>query len=119
MDFHLTCLILTLRLAACAWLGLRCLLGSLLRSLTKTVSAMWAAEAESECARHADEALIKSFEQPIGIFLRDRSIGQSLLDSVAQFRLMCLLDCRLHRGEIDTLIRSDLLECLATLQRRR
>src|SRR5215216_1236016 len=100
MDFHLTCLILTLRLAACAWLGglgLRCLLGSLLRSLTKTVSAMWAAEAESECARHADEALIESFEQPIGIFLRDRSIGQSLLDAVAQFRLMCFLDGRLHR----------------------
>jgi hypothetical protein len=47
-------------------------------------------------ARNADETFIESLKEPVRIFLRDRSIGHSLLNAGAHFGCVRRLDRILH-----------------------
>jgi hypothetical protein len=76
---------------------------------------VWTAKAES--ARSADEAFIEAFEEPICMFLRDRSIGQSLLNTVTHFRCLRGLDRVLYILNIYASLSCQFLKRLSTPQR--
>jgi hypothetical protein len=50
--------------------------------------------AELESTGTTDEALIQAFQEPVRVFLRDRTIIHSLLDALAHFSGPRLLDRR-------------------------
>src|SRR5215212_4268845 len=67
---------------------------------------------KSVAMRTANEALVKPFEQPVRVFLRDRSVIHSLLNAVAHLGSMGSLDRRLHICKVHTGFLRHLLECL-------
>src|SRR5215208_1949295 len=73
---------------------------------------------KAECARSADKAFIKTFQEPVRVLLRDGSIVQRLLNAIAHFGRVRSLDRSLYIGDIHACISGDLLEGLTTLQRR-